>query len=662
MRIALFSDTYTPDINGVVSSIVTLQHQLEKMGNDVFIITNHKALSMKREGNIIHLPGLELKWLYGYKFTTPYHFAAKDMIAKMNLDVIHVHTEFGVGFFGRIVAHHLNIPLISTYHTMYEDYTHYWNKFHINEVDRASKKFVSSFSRAISDNAQAVISPSYKTKETLLGYGVKTPIYVIPTGIDFSFFSKDNIDQVQLTKLKSQYGIKKDDHVVVFVGRIAEEKSIEIPLSAMQYVSDKSIKFLIVGGGPQLDELKEMAKKLELEDVIIFTDKVVRDEIPLYYAMANAFVSASLSETQGMTFLEAMSSGLPLFARYDEVLDDLLIDKKNGFYFSSEQEFAQLLQMYMNKDKKEQQIFEDAALAKTKPFDVSIFTTKVLSVYHQAIEDYKNAYEIIKIKRNGDYVTIQVENDFDDQPIRITLEATDYYQYKMDLSTKLDRYTVAELLLKDKRIHAYRSCLKKLSARDYASGELYNLIKRLHNLSDEEAKSIIEELEIKGYLNDERYMKERIEKLQYRFMGKSFIERSLEKRGFNSEMIEAELNQIDDEQEIARAKKLTLSIVHTIKDTSKYMARQKLIKKLITFGFSQSVAIKTIEDVSFPNLDEQAALNKQFTKALSTCKNEATIDNYQDKVVRVLLNKKFKYEDIQILCKEIDWEETYNDK
>ena len=88
MRIGLFTDTYTPDINGVVSSIVTLQKELEKNGHDVFVITNHRSLLAKREGNILRLPGMELKWLYGYKLSTPYHFSARDEIRDMHLDVI----------------------------------------------------------------------------------------------------------------------------------------------------------------------------------------------------------------------------------------------------------------------------------------------------------------------------------------------------------------------------------------------------------------------------------------------------------------------------------------------------------------------------------------------------------------------------------------------
>lgn len=141
MRIGLFSDTYLPDINGVVSSIVTLQKELEKNGHEVFVIANHKGLlHSKREGNVLRLPGFELKWLYGYILSTPYHFSAKDDIKAMNLDLIHVHTEFGIGIFARIVAKDLGIPLVCTYHTMYEDYTHYINKFDIEGIDKVGKR------------------------------------------------------------------------------------------------------------------------------------------------------------------------------------------------------------------------------------------------------------------------------------------------------------------------------------------------------------------------------------------------------------------------------------------------------------------------------------------------------------------------------------------
>ena len=135
---------------------------------------------------------------------------------------------------------------------------HYVNRFEIDEVDKVTKKVVSTFSRSISDSAQAVISPSEKTKETLLKYGVKTPIYVIPTGLNFEKFHPDNIDPARVQEIRRQYGIQEDERLIVFVGRIAQEKSIEIPIEGFRYVSDTKIKLMIVGGGPQLEELQKL--------------------------------------------------------------------------------------------------------------------------------------------------------------------------------------------------------------------------------------------------------------------------------------------------------------------------------------------------------------------------------------------------------------------
>ncbi len=229
MRIGLFSDTYLPDINGVVSSIVTLQKELEKNGHEVFVIANHKGLLHSiREGNVLRLPGFELKWLYGYILSTPYHFSAKEDIKAMNLDLIHVHTEFGIGIFARIVAKDLGIPLVCTYHTMYEDYTHYINKFDIEGIDKVGKKVTASFSKMVVETCEAVIAPSEKTKEALLKYGVKTPILIIPTGLNLEKFNRENIDEAEVKSLREQYGTSNEDKVMLYVGRVAHEKSIDV--------------------------------------------------------------------------------------------------------------------------------------------------------------------------------------------------------------------------------------------------------------------------------------------------------------------------------------------------------------------------------------------------------------------------------------------------
>ena len=655
MRIGLFTDTYTPDINGVVSSIVTLQRELEKNGHDVYVITNHKAMTMKKEGNVLRLPGLELKWLYGYKLSTPYHFSARDEIKNMHLDVIHVHTEFGVGMFGRIVAKYLNIPVVTTYHTMYEDYTHYVNRFEIDEVDKVTKKVVSTFSRSISDSAQAVISPSEKTKETLLKYGVKTPIYVIPTGLNFDKFHPDNIDPQQVQAIREQYGIHEDERLIVFVGRIAQEKSIEIPIEGFRYVKDPKIKLMIVGGGPQLEELQEMVKRYHLEQQVIFTDKKLPEEVPAYYACADCFVSASLTETQGMTYIEALACGLPVFARYDDVLKDLVIEEDSGFLFETGQEFADKLTDFMHRSDEERKAFSKRALEKIVKYDSKVFYSKVLSVYYQAINDFEDAYEVIKIKTLDDYVRIYVQNDKEDQPQKLLIDLDDYFTYKIRLHTMLDRYTVAHFQKKEIVLEAYRGAIRKLRMRDYTRKEMGTWLHRQPGLSVEDVESILSELEEKGYINDALYMQQKIEKMQFSLSGKGNIRRTLINKGLPAEDVDQALSMLDDEAERLRALKMAEKLMTTIKDKSRKMKKQTIVQKLISLGFDSDIARSTSERLNFEEEDDSEALNKTIAKAIRSNSRKLSGQPLKNKVLVYCMQKGFLHEDIMNRLNEMEW-------
>lgn len=659
MRIGLFTDTYTPDINGVVSSIVTLQRELEKNGHDVYIITNHKAMTMKREGNVLRLPGLELKWLYGYKLSTPYHFSARDEIKTMQLDVIHVHTEFGVGMFGRIVAKYLNIPVVTTYHTMYEDYTHYINRFDIDEVEKATKKVVSSFSRAISDNAQAVISPSEKTKETLLNYGVRTPIYVIPTGLNFDKFNTEHIDYDEVKRIRKQYGIQDDDKVITYIGRIAQEKSIDIPIQGFRYVDDPHIKFMIVGGGPQLDELKAMAKSYHLEDKIIFTDKKAPDDIPTYYACADCFVSASLTETQGMTYIEALACGLPVFARPDEVLEHLVIEGDSGFLFETPQEFAKKLTAFMDLPQDEREAFHDRAKEKVIKYDSKVFYSKVLTVYYQAIDDFEDAYEVTKIKTLDDYVRIYVENDKEDQPIKILIDLDDYFTYKIRLHTMLDRYAIADFQRKEIRLEAYRAAIRKLRIKDYTRKEMTQYFNRIPGLGTVEIESLLQELEEKGFINDHLYLTQKVEKMQYSLTGKGNIRRTLINKGLNVEDIDAALASYDDDEERMKAVKMAEKLMTTIKDKSHAMKKQTIVKKLISLGFDSDIARNTGEHLDFESEDDSGALDKTIQKAIRSYSRKLKGQQLKNKVLVYCMQKGFVHEDITNKLNEMEWRDEY---
>lgn len=661
MRIGLFTDTYAPDINGVVSSIVTLQKELEKNGHEVYVIANHKAMTTKREGNVLRLPGLELKWLYGYKLSTPYHFSAKEEIRKMNLDIIHVHTEFGVGMFGRIVAKYLNIPVVSTYHTMYEDYTHYINRFEIEEVEKVGKKLVGTFSRSISDNVQAVIAPSEKTKETLLKYGVKTPIYIIPTGLNFDKFNADHIDHEKVSKIREQYGIQEDDQVIAYVGRIAQEKSIDIPIEGFRYVKDPNIKFMIVGGGPQLDELKQMVRSYHLEDKVIFTDKVSPDEVPSYYACADCFVSASLTETQGMTYIEALACGLPVFARPDDVLKDLVIENDSGYLFQKPEEFAEKLEAYLHLSKEEHLAFCKRAGEKVLKYDSKVFYSKVISVYYQAIDDFQDAYEVIKIKMLDDYVRISVMNEKEDEPKKILIDLDDYFLYKIRLHTMLDRHTVAEFEQKEVYLEAYRAALRRLRMRDYTRKEMKLYIMRFPGMQEDDVERLLHELEEKGYINDELYMTQKIEKLQFSLTGKGNIRRTLINKGIDADAVDRALEGFDDAEEREKAEKMAEKLKISVKDKSSNMKKQTIIRKLISLGFDSDIARSTGETLHLEEEDDSEALNKTIQKAIRTYARKYSGLQLKSQVRSYCIRKGFLLYDVNEKLEEMEWTDLHED-
>ena len=144
MRIALFTDTYLPNINGVVTSVELLRKKLEDEGHEAYVVCTYPGLmQVKTEGRIIRIPGIEVKQLYGYSLAQPFHMMLEDELEGFHFDLVHCHTEFGVGLFGGHIAKAFHIPLVRTYHTTYEDYTHYINPMDLESLEGGLKKAVS---------------------------------------------------------------------------------------------------------------------------------------------------------------------------------------------------------------------------------------------------------------------------------------------------------------------------------------------------------------------------------------------------------------------------------------------------------------------------------------------------------------------------------------
>lgn len=661
MRVGLFTDTYSPEINGVVSSIVLLQNELEKHGHEVFVVTTGNNLfETEIQGNIMRLPGIEIKKLYGYVMTSPIHFAAMNVIDQMHLDLIHAHTEFGVGIFARLVARRLNIPLVSTYHTTYEDYTHYVNPINSKTVDQLAKKAVANLSRMYGTTCVEMISPSEKTKEMLLRYGIKTPINVIPTGIDLERFDRENTPLERIQEIRKEANLQDDEALVVFVGRIAKEKAIDIPIKGFKRIKENRFKakLLIVGDGPQMNELVNLVHQLDLDDIVLFAGKKPAQEIPAYYHAANAFVSASLTETQGMTFIEALASGLPVFARPDDVLEGLVETGRTGYLFNSSDEFADMLMNYLSMSELEKEKMALSCIEQVKCYDSRIFYQNVMQMYVRAIEVFSNFYEITEIKGKNDYAEITLENSQEELNVLVSLDTC--LKENLRKGNKVSRTQVEQLFLEEKGVKGYQACLKKLAAKDRTRKEMYDFLTQKTELDIASINRIIEKLEEKGYINDLKYTHSAVTSMKALLQGERKIVKELKKKGISVEMINEVMVLLkDDESELNNAISAAEKYQVTIHEKSVRKKKQMIYQKLFNRGFSTEMIDEAVSHLNFleEENDELDVLRKTAIKAKKRYSNRYKGVKCRNLVFRYCSAQGFKLEDIYLVLSEMEWED-----
>ena len=400
MRVGIFTDTYLPYVSGLVTSELMLKKSLEKLGCEVFIVTanleNFKYISDK-ENKIIKIPGVPIG-IYDARLTGIYSVSAVNEIKKWDLDIIHTQTEFGIGTFGRIVAKQLNIPLVHTYHTMYEDYIYYITRGHF---DKTSKKFVEYLTKFYCDaTVTELIVPSRKIYNLFKNkYEVNKKINIIGTGMDLERFDKNNFDSKKINKLKNKYKINCNEFVIGSVSRLAKEKNIDKVINTFKKVLEKipNAKLLLVGDGPDKENYISLVNELNLNDKVIFVGKVPIEEVQIYYQLMDIFVTFSVTETQGLTVLEAMASSLPVLAIKDDSFIDAVIDKKNGFLFNKDEEFIDYVyKLYSDKNlyKRQSKYSKELSFNHSK----DSFGNEVLNVYIDAIEKYKKNKLIPNIK------------------------------------------------------------------------------------------------------------------------------------------------------------------------------------------------------------------------------------------------------------------------
>lgn len=393
MKIGIFTDTYNPTVSGVVTSINMLEQEMKKRGHEVYIFAPSKSIQANENQSLYMLKSMPLIVAKQYKnrLAAFYSREIAKKIKELDLDIVHTQSEFGLGMFGKIISRKFDIPFIHTYHTMWEDYLHYIMPIK-GTRNIYPKRFARTFSRSFIRKAECVITPSKKT-EKYLKYKCKIknkPIYIIPTGIDISPFQKENFPDTERNALKAQLGLQPNDKVVLFLGRMGEEKSIDLIMENMPslFKMVPNAKFVLVGDGPSKELLEEQAKRLHIEDRVIFTGKVPWDQVPRYYNLGDVFVNASLTETQGLTFIEAMAAGSPIVARYAPNLTEFITNNKNGILLKRPTDFAKTIANVLNNEKLATKLSQNG-IETAKLYAVEEFGDKLEMLYQEIIKNHK---------------------------------------------------------------------------------------------------------------------------------------------------------------------------------------------------------------------------------------------------------------------------------
>lgn len=385
MHIGLFTDCYYPQVNGVVTSVKTLEEELIKRGHKVTIVTVKVPGYQDESDNVLRIPSIPFNRWQEFRLGLPLYNTTYRLIKKQSFDIIHTHTEFTVGYIGKRIAKHLDIPMLHTYHTMYEDYTHY--VLDLKYGKKIVKKFITSTSKRYVKKYQGVVAPSQKTMTALRSYGVRNDIFVVPTGVDVSRFGGVG-DESFREKICQKHGFAPTDYLLLSLGRISMEKSIDQIITAMPTIMDSvpNTKLVIVGDGPYKSTLVDLVANLGLEKVVVFEGQVPFDAVGDYYRSCDVFVNASKTETQGLTILEAMASEIPIVVYDDTNIEGIVYDGVNGCLFKTSEKMSQEIVTLLSDVSVSKQLCE-RALETVQSMSKEVFVKNIEEVYAHLILD-----------------------------------------------------------------------------------------------------------------------------------------------------------------------------------------------------------------------------------------------------------------------------------
>lgn len=341
MKVLITTDWYSPVVNGVVFSVVLLKRELERLGHEVRVVTLSGSHRSYREGNVYYLGSVSAARIYpGARLRPNRSRRVLRELAEWGPDVIHSQCEFSTFRVAHALHRRLGVPIVHTYHTVYEDYTHY-----VIPSRRMGRQVVSAFSRWVANRSACIIAPSGKVRALLAGYGVSCRLEVIPTGLDLDRFAGES-DPAWREETLRRLDIPSDRPILLYLGRLAKEKELERVLEALADGGRRDFTFLVVGDGPYRQALEERAAALPFRTV--FAGMAPHDRIRDYYQLGDLFLTASTSETQGLTYFEALAAGVPVLCRRDLCVQGVVEDGVNGWQWEDQADLMARLDQFLD--------------------------------------------------------------------------------------------------------------------------------------------------------------------------------------------------------------------------------------------------------------------------------------------------------------------------
>lgn len=443
MKIGLFTDTYFPQVSGVATSIQTLKQMLEADGHEVYIFTTtDKQVGPYDDPTIIRLPSVPFISFTDRRVVYRGLLSSYKIAKKYQLDIIHTQTEFSVGVLGKILGKALGIPVVHTYHTQYEDYVNYIAK---GMIIRPS--MVKYIMRGYLRDLDGLICPSRIVLNLMNDYEIRVPKRIIPTGIYLENYVREDISAEMVADLRRRLGIVEQEKMLLSLSRVSYEKNIQAVLVSLPEVlsETEAVKLVVAGDGPYLTKLKEQAQQLGISDHVIFTGMVAHEETALYYKAADFFISASTSETQGLTYTESLASGTPIIACANPYLRDLINDSMFGVLYEEEYDLAgAILEAILALPDKDSTIWQE------KLYEISAqhFGQSVLEFYRELIETKKT--------ERADHIGLTLAGSKTELSVKLVRQAI---RLPKTVVKKTTRTSIKALKLPKRAIHSIKDFL-----------------------------------------------------------------------------------------------------------------------------------------------------------------------------------------------------------